>query len=324
MEFFYCITALCVLKLYRKQTEEESTMYYAIIVLSTLLFGCCFAINDAYRRRNGETVKASLCFSLFGAVGGIFVLLAVNGASFEFTWFTFIIAMLTSINSLLFTFFGFKALGSINLSLYSLYSMLGGAVLPFLQGILFYGEKLTLAKALCLIFVAAALFMTVNGNRPRGGTIYYAGIFILNGMSGVLSKFFTSAPYSKTSVQAYSLLTACCGFALNGLIIIILLFFRKKESKSENDEAVENKTTLSPLSVCLSLGGGVLNNVANFLLVLALMHVDASCQYPLVTGGVIIVSTAVCFFKKEKPYKKEIISVILAFIGMLAVFLIPV
>lgn len=313
-----------MLKLYRKfKSEGDSAMYYAIIVLSTLLFGCCFTINDVYRRRNGETVKASLRFSFFGAAGGILVLLAVNGVSFEFTWFSFIMAMLSSINGLLFTFCGFKALGSINLSLYSLYSMLGGAVLPFLQGILFYGEKLTIAKILCLVFVVAALFMTVNGNRPRGGTIYYVGIFILNGMSGVLSKLFTSSAYPKTSVSGYSLLTACCGFLLNGLILLVL--FINKESKTEKvgEEKNDAATGLSPLSVCLSVGGGVLNNIANFLLVLALVHVDASCQYPLVTGGVIIVSTAVCFLKKEKPSKREIISVILAFIGMLAMFLLP-
>ena len=68
---------------------------------------------------------------------------------------------------------------------------------------------------------------------------------------------------------------------------------------------------------------GITNRVANFLLVIALAHVDASVQYPMVTGGVMIVSTLICFFGKNKPSKKEMLSVILAFVGMLALFVIP-
>ena len=66
------------------------------------------------------------------------------------------------------------------------------------------------------------------------------------------------------------------------------------------------------------------NKIANLLLVIALAHVDASVQYPMVTGGVMIVSTAICFFGKKKPQKKELISVALAFLGMLALFIIPI
>jgi hypothetical protein len=44
----------------------------------------------------------------------------------------------------------------------------------------------------------------------------------------------------------------------------------------------------------------------------------------MVTGGVMIVSTLICFFGKNKPKKKELISVGLAFIGLLILFLLPI
>ena len=69
---------------------------------------------------------------------------------------------------------------------------------------------------------------------------------------------------------------------------------------------------------------GTIGKIANFLLVIALAHVDASVQYPMVTGGTMIVSTLICFFGDRKPSKKEIASVVLAFIGMLLLFAIPV
>ena len=57
-----------------------------------------------------------------------------------------------------------------------------------------------------------------------------------------------------------------------------------------------------------SAGNGALSKVANFLLVLALVHVDASVQYPMVTGGTMIVSTAISFFCRQKPSKRELLS----------------
>ena len=68
---------------------------------------------------------------------------------------------------------------------------------------------------------------------------------------------------------------------------------------------------------------GAGNKVANFFLVIALSHVDASVQYPMVTGGVMIVSTLLCFLGPKKPSHREILSVLIGFASMLALFLIP-
>mgnify|MGYP001040136621 FL=1 len=286
-------------------------MYYGLALISVALFGGCFAINDVYRNMRGSSIKISLQFSLISSLGGLLVLLAANKFVFNSTPFTLIMAILTAVNGCAFAFCGFKALGSINLSLYSLYSMLGGMLLPFLWGILFYNERITVAKTVCCIFIVGALLLTVNKGKMRGGTIYYIGIFILNGMSGVISKVFASAPYPKADAASYSVLTAFCSVVISGLILV--LFFRRNDGTPKN----------TPISVAISSVGGIANSVANLLLVIALAHVDASAQYPLVTGGVIIVSTIICCFKKYKPTKKELLSVLLAFIGMLVLFVIP-
>ena len=154
--------------------------------------------------------------------------------------------------------------------------------------------------------------MTKSDEKKKSGTIYYAGIFVLNGMSGVLSKIFTSAPFEKTSAAGYSIWIAICTVLLAGGIW--LFFFRKK---GEDPPYTWKAAGVGALN-------GAINRVANYLLVIALAHVDASVQYPLVTGGVMIVSTLLCFFGDKKPSKKEILSVVVAFIGMLALFAIPI
>ena len=77
-------------------------------------------------------------------------------------------------------------------------------------------------------------------------------------------------------------------------------------------------------ALAISTANGALNRVANFMLVLTLVHLDASVQSPLVTGGVMIVSTLLCALRGTKPSRKELLSVALAFLGMLALFLIKI
>ena len=288
-------------------------MYYGLIILSVLMFGGCFALNDVYQKMRGSSVKVSVQFTLISSLAGLVALLVINGMKFEFTWFTFIMSLCMTFVGFMVSYCGFKALGIINLSLYSLFSMLGGMALPFLQGIIFYGESITVAKVVCFALICVALLLTVEKDgKKNNGVIYYIGIFVLNGMSGVLSKIFTEAPYEKASPEGYSILICICTVVIAA--IVLLLFFNKKTDEPK----VNFKNTL------VGSVNGITNKIANFLLVVALMHVDASVQYPMVTGGVMIVSTAICFFGKNKPSQKEILSVGVAFLGMLALFLIPV
>ena len=189
--------------------------------------------------------------------------------------------------------------------------MLGGMVLPFLQGIIFYSERLTIAKILCLLLIGAALCLTVSRSEKKSGTMYCVGIFVLNGMSGVLSKIFSSSSFEKTSSLGYSIWISICTVVISGLLLLLL----------RNTKA-QAPYTLKTFGI--SASRGVVNRIANLLLVVALAHVDASVQYPMVTGGTMLVSTLLCFFGPRKPSKKELISVVFAFFGLLMLFVVPV
>jgi len=287
-------------------------MYYLLIVLSVVMFGVNFAIQDGYRKIRGSSLKISLEFALIGGLCAVVVLLIANGFKVEFTWFTLLISLATTVIGIGYTFCSFRALGLINLSLYSLFSMLGGMLLPFLQGIVVYGEGMTVAKAVCLAFITVALILTVEKGDKKRGVIYYVGVFVLNGLSGVFSKIFTESTLPKASPTGYSLLSAICSVVLS--LSLLLLFFRKSNDHSK----------IGVKDSALAVTGGTINKVANLLLVVALLHVEASVQYPMVTGGVMIVSTLICFLQGQKPSKRELASVTLAFIGMLALFVIPI
>ena len=284
-------------------------MYYIVIILAVVMFGGCFALNDAYRKLRTSSVSSSMESSFVGALAGLVVLLAISGFDVQATPFTCCVALLSALCGIGFMFCSLKALDTVNLSLYSLFSMLGGMVLPFFQGIIIYGEKITVAKIVCITFICIALGFTVSPDKTRSNTAYYVGVFVLNGMSGVLSKIYASAPFEKTNAEWYSIWSAVFTAAISGALWLLL-------SKKECGYTWK--------AFGIGALNGAINRFANFLLVIALLHVEASVQYPLVTGGVIIASTIICYFGKIKPSPKEILSVIFAFLGMLALFLIKI
>ncbi len=288
-------------------------MYYALIMLSVVMFGGCFALQDVFRKMRGSSLAVSMESACVGGIAGIVILLATNGFKVEYSHFTLIMGLIAAVNSVVLTYCGFKALDRINLSLYSLFLMLGGMVLPFLQGIFCYDEPFTLAKAVCVVFIVAALALTVTKGENKKGYIYYVAIFIMNGLSGVFTKLFNELPYEKTSEAGYSIWIAICTVAISGIVWLIYAL------KGNKDVA---GFTLKASAV--SAVNGAVNNVANYLLVIAIAFVDSSVQYPLITGGVMIVSTLICYFGDRKPSKRELASIVFAFLGMLALFIIPI
>ena len=294
--------------------------YYLLILVSIAMFGAGFGLQDLYRKRRGSGIRISMESACIGGAAGLIVLLFINGFSFSVTGFTVLMAALSAINSLLFTFCAFKALDYINLSLFSVFTMLGGMVLPFLQGILFYGEAFTLPKIICVIFICAALLCTVEKGEKKRGIFFYIGIFVLNGMSGVISKLYIESELPKLDAAGYSVWCAVAVVVLSGICWFVLSY---KERKAQDSTAPKIEKPALWQSYGIGALQGSINRVANFLLVLALAHVDASVQYPMVTGGTMIVSTIISFFGEKKPSLREIISVVLAFSGMLALFLSP-
>ena len=282
-------------------------LYYAMVMAAVVMFGLQFFCNQQYERECKSGLSASMMFIFGGAVAGLVVLLAVNGFKWEFTPFTVLMASLAALDGMAFSFCSLKALGKINLSLYSLFSMLGGMVLPFCLGVFFFDEQFTFGKAICLVAVIAALFLSVEKGEGKGGTAYYIGVFVFNGLSGVISKFFQASELPKTSEAAYSVWTAVMTALISG---VILIFVWKKSPLKLNAKALVSMA-----------GNGILNRVANFLLLLSLAYLPASVQYPMITGGVMIVSTLLGYFTPNKPKTREWISLALSFAGIMALVL---
>lgn len=280
-------------------------MYYLLLCIGVVMSGVQFFFNDAYRRSSGDGLRAALLFVALTGTAGLPALLIINRFRLAATPFTLVMALAAGVNSLLCTVFGQKALGKTNLSVYSLFMMLGGMALPAVFGIAFYGEPFTPAVALCFALITAALAVTVK-RGGKGGLGWCVGIFIFNGLSGVIVKTFQTLPFAKADSGSFSFFN----IAFYTAVAAAAFAFTK------GGRVTVPKTAWIP-----SVGSGVLSAVSGFMYVVAASGLPASVQYPFITGGVIIVSTLLAYFTPEKPGVREWAGALLSLAGIAALML---
>lgn len=281
------------------ETEGES-VYYSMIVMSALLFSLQFMFNNGYQRESGNDWCAALKFSLYSSVAGLILLFVINRLCLEVTFFSFAVAFVYGIVNVALGYSSIKALTYANLSVYSIFSMIGGMILPFLYGI-FCGEALSAAKLICCGFIAASVLLGADrGKQSEKAFGYYSAVFFLNGMVGVISKFHQSRTELCVDSASFMMLTKTTTIFLS-LVLILML---KKKSFSVNKKAA-----------ALCVGYSVFNSMGNLMLLIALCHLPASVQYPIVTGGVIVFSTVIALLQKAHVTKKEILAAAVALLS---------
>lgn len=184
---------------------------------------------------------------------------------------------------------------------YSVYMMLGGMVLPFAAGTAFFSEPLTFGQ-ICRTFTCGCgdmLFKSKGRNKTRGAVKYYIGVFICNGMNGVISKFNQSSP-DGLSASSFTLLTAAWS------VVICAVYLVVSTARSEKKPLFSSARTALPQAALYGAACGI----GNLLLLISLEKLPASVQYPLVTGGTIVFSTIISVIRREKLNAAMAISVV--------------
>lgn len=273
-------------------------MYYALISIAALLFSFQFVVNDGFRRQNGNSWNASLKFTLYSAVAGFVILLFINKFKLEVTGFSFLLAFIYSVVCVLSGYCSIMAFSYANLSVYSVFCMIGGMALPFIYGI-FTGEDVTYAKVICFLLIALSVGLSVNpGKHSPKAIFYYLAVFVLNGAVGVISAWHQSNTTQCVDSGSFMMLTKICTVLLSGLLILIS---REKSFK------------INFKSALYCTGYSALNSIGNLWLLIALLYLPASVQYPIVTGGTIIFATLISLCRREKVTGREIIASLIAF-----------
>lgn len=115
---------------------------YGFLIIAAFLFSIQILFQKAYQNREGECLSATFLFSGISALCGMAYLLVMTKFRLEFSWFSFGLSVLFGIVSVSCTYCSANALKDTDMSTFSAFMMLGGMLLPFLGGLIFFVNRL--------------------------------------------------------------------------------------------------------------------------------------------------------------------------------------
>jgi len=275
-------------------------IYYLMIFVAVCLFSTQFLLNNEYRKECGNTWNSVLKFSFYSSITGFITLVITNKFNFNISMFSAVVAGVYSLVCIGLSYSSIKAFTYANLSVYSVFAMIGGMLLPFIYGLM-CGEEFKIIRIVCCILIALCVSLAIERQKQSKKAVkYYIAVFVLNGMAGVISKFHQS--YTELCVDSGSFMIMTRIFTF--IICVVLLLLQQKKNFSITKKAAVYSMLYS-----------VVNGIGNLLLLIALLHIPASVQYPIVTGGTIVVSTIISLIKRDRITKKEILAAGIAFVA---------
>ena len=311
-------------------------MYYALLFVAAVLFSGQFLFTKTFQKYNGDSLKTTLKLTFFAyiTIALFFFIKAQIGADglrFGFSWFTLAMTLGIAVISTSCVYLGVKVLGIGNTSVYSTFMMVGSMALPSLVGILAYGEteKLALKLIAIALMLAATVFTTGDNNTKsnRKAIFYYIGVFILNGLIGVLFTVHQNQPLwsayyelvDGTAVSNSDVFMSWYGIStaiLSGVLLLVFKVLEKKTGGKPTFEETENlpqteqrvgagmRGVFLP-SLLVAIGYGIFNGMGNYFIAISTIKVGASVTFPIVNGGTILTSTlfGLLLYKEKATWK---------------------
>lgn len=295
-------------------------MEYILILLAVACFAAQFAFTKLYEGAAGQTATASLVMLVGTSLVGALIFFCAGGFYVSFSPISTLWAASFAVIMIPYYMIGIKVLSLGSLAIYSMFMMLGGMLVPFFYGILFLSEPITVGKAagtvlLTVFIVLQAVWQKSSDGEKKGGKTKYLFfilclvIFFINGMTGVIAK---AHSISAGAVDEASFTATYC--AMTAILSLLILLISCLKNGREKAKIIKGALKAKPLAVMALLGAAAYGG--NFLQLLAADKVPASVQFPLVSGGVIVLSALVsALIFREKISKKEWISVAGAFVS---------
>lgn len=296
---------------------------YIFIILAVFCFAGQFAFTKLYEGAVKQTALTTLVMLAVTGVIGSAIYLFVGNFNVNFSAVSLFWAVFMAVIMIPYYMIGIKVLSLGSLAIYSMFMMLGGMLVPFFYGVVFLHEALSLWQIVGTVALTVFIILQAIWQQPAGEQqgeksdkskkiLFFTLsllIFIINGMTGVIAK---AHQISVGAIDEASFTVISC--ALTALFSLILLVFFALKDRKEAAHQIRSMIKIKPIAVMTLIGAAAYTG--NFLHLKAASTVPASVQFPLVSGGVIVISALVSFFIfREKLSWKEWISVAGAFLS---------
>lgn len=261
------------------------------------------ALGKQYARRGGESLPFNINKALIGTL--LFLVLGLM-SGFSWHFYTMLFGAIYGISLCISMHTGFKALSIGPMALTSVIASFS-LIIPFVFGIAFWNESLTLLKLIGIILLLFSILL-INIKKENGFSakwLFYALTTLLsNGICSVIQKMH--------QIKFPSLYKAEFMFwALLCVSIILLLTYKAKEREQTN-----LKFSL------LGTASGIANCLANYIVLYLSATENASVLFPIVAIANIITVwiIGILLFKE----RLKILQTIGLFMGIISVVLLKI
>ena len=192
-----------------------------------------------------------------------------------------------------------------------------GVAFPLLMGIPFFHESVTIIQWLGIALLCIASFVLCSYNNTIKQKLTFRSLVLLilcgmsSGLTDFLQKLFVSTQHY-VPISVFNLYTY-----LFSLLFLVLIFYCTRTKTATGKEIIRAKIKqiagyILVMSVCLFAN--------SFFKTFAAAYLDSVQLYPVSQGLALILSSFMsALFFKEKPTKKSIVGLCIAFVGLIMI-----
>ena len=291
-------------------------MGYALIMLSTVLFGGQFIALNAYQDKNKKTFRSILFFCLLFSFTVAFIFVSLNGFYVGFSVYTLLLSLTAAVIQMSLQVAGIKALSMGRVEIYSLFNVAGGMSIAYIFGITYFHEEIKILHIIGLILIFLCLFIPIIFERKEGGKTRWlfwlicALVFAANGFFGTVNKIHIVSNQG-LSIREYM-------FYVYSWIFVISLLSLLVTSIKRVDKV---KPLFNAQGILFALLYGVLNGFGMFMQYMFADTIPASILFPLSNAGTIVFSLIIgSIVYRKKPKLQDLIQLAIAAAGMVLFF----
>lgn len=303
------------------------------LALTCTFFSVQFIFSKLYQKNSNGSINASLWMTIFYAIYSIVFFGVQIGFTPEISTSAVIYALLYSVAGIFTTLSSIIGMSLGRVSTITTFMLLGGMVLPFIYGVTVLNEAITIPKIIAIIIMIVSLIPSLiskeegeNKEQDKKKHMLYIlvllVVFIGNGAISIITSASQKAA-DAVPTESYMFIIAIIQIIIAGITSVCVALKNNKEKNFTKAlfSGVGKEYTLKAILLAFLCSAlyGVCNSLGNvFSLACVNANMDASIQFPVISGSVIVLTALIAWaLFKETPKKKDWISIVLSVAGVI-------
>ena len=216
-------------------------MEYLVLFSAAALLAACFVTNKLYEKNAGTSLEAGFGFNMMLGFLAASIFFVAGGLRFDISPYSMIMATILTVLVVNNTLLGFRIIKNGSVSVYTLFLMSGGMLVPYIYGWLFLNEEISVGRTVgIIIFICAVALSSYTGRGKKiklSSLLMCIAVFISNGFVSVTSNLHqkeylkysegVEGAFAAVDATHFVVLSGVAKIAVCGIVLGVLLLVKK-------------------------------------------------------------------------------------------------